>query len=71
MPSKICLFISFCCFGLGSCAQSIPNLEDQINAAVLAAPEEMRAASTVLGYDAGGKLISLRVGDRQFNLYYR
>ena len=35
----------------------------QIAAAVQAAPEERRADATVLGYDAAGKLVTLRVGN--------
>ena len=36
--------------------------EQQITAAVLPAPEEMRADATVLGYDEGGRLKTLRQG---------
>lgn len=36
--------------------------ETQIAAAVQAAPEEKRAAAGVLGYDAAGKLVTLREG---------
>jgi hypothetical protein len=36
--------------------------EQQITAAVLPAPEEMRAGATVLGYDDAGKLKTLRQG---------
>ncbi len=61
-PSKFFFFILFCSFCMGSCAQNIPNKDDQINAAVLAAPEDMRADATVLGYDSQGQLISLRAG---------
>ncbi|SDJ92946.1 hypothetical protein SAMN05421823_101449 [Catalinimonas alkaloidigena] len=43
-------------------AQSIPNKEQQISAALLAAPEPERAEATVLGYDAQGKVVTLREG---------
>jgi hypothetical protein len=39
-----------------------PSPETQIAAAVLAAPVDRRAAATVLGYDAEGKLVTLRKG---------
>ena len=40
----------------------IPNVADQINAAILAGPEEQRANATVLGYNESGELIELRKG---------
>ena len=43
-------------------APTVPPPETQIAAAVLAAPADRRAAATVLGYDAGGKLVTLRKG---------
>ncbi len=36
--------------------------EQQIRAAVLAAPEDMRAAATVQGWDASGAFVTLREG---------
>lgn len=51
---------------LQCCAQPIPNLENQIGAAVLAAPEEHRADATVLGYDAAGNILTLREGTNNF-----
>jgi hypothetical protein len=41
---------------------AIPPADAQIAAAVLAAPADRRAAATVLGYDAAGKLVTLRKG---------
>ena len=38
------------------------GLEDQIGAAVMAAPEDQRADATVLGYDDSGKLTTIRQG---------
>lgn len=49
-------------FGL---AQTTPSKEIQIKMAVLAAPEDQRAASTVYGYDAKGEVILLRKGTNQ------
>jgi len=45
-------------------AQTTPA-EQQIAAAVLAAPEEYRAEAAVLGYDAQGKLVMLRKGTNE------
>ena len=42
-----------------------PPPEEQIAGAVMAAPEEMRAGAAVLGYDAEGKLVSLREGKNE------
>lgn len=39
---------------------------EQIAAAVLAAPEDRRAAATVLGYDEKGELVTLRKGSNEF-----
>lgn len=43
-------------------AQTAAPAEEQIASAVLAAPEERRAGAAVLGYDAQGKLVTLRQG---------
>lgn len=43
----------------------IANAEQQITSAVSAAPEDRRAAATVLGYDADGALVSLRAGTNE------
>ena len=40
----------------------IPPAAEQIAAAVLPAPADLRATATVMGYDAGGKLVTLREG---------
>lgn len=47
----------------GLMAQDIPPADEQIAAAVMAAPEEVRAGATVLGYNAAGELVTLREGD--------
>ena len=47
-------------------AQSvIPSAETQVRLAVLAAPVEKRDGATVLGYDASGKLVTLRTGSNE------
>jgi hypothetical protein len=43
-------------------ADPVPSREVQIAAAVLAAPEDRRASATVIGYDAGGAVTTLREG---------
>jgi hypothetical protein len=43
-------------------AADAPPPEQQIAAAILAAPEERRAEAGVLGYDASGKVVTLRAG---------
>ncbi len=43
-------------------SQEIPAKEDQIAAAVLAAPQQFRADATVMGFDKDGKLVTLREG---------
>jgi hypothetical protein len=43
-------------------AQTIPPKEEQIAAAVLPLPEQLRAGARVIGYDAGGKFVTLREG---------
>ena len=47
-------------------AAEIPSSTWQIKTAVLAAPEAERAGSTVLGYDAGGAVVTLRKGSNNF-----
>ena len=43
-------------------AQTAPTPERQIAAALEAAPADLRAAATVMGYDAAGKVVTLREG---------
>jgi hypothetical protein len=55
----------FVFFGLVSGAVSEANvspIKEQIAAAIQAAPEERRDGAAVLGYDAEGKLVTLRQG---------
>lgn len=42
--------------------QATPSAAEQITATILAAPEELRADATILGYGADGKLTTLRKG---------
>ncbi|HHP7241329.1 MAG TPA: hypothetical protein ACFCUD_06635 [Cyclobacteriaceae bacterium] len=44
---------------------SIPNREDQIMAAVMAAPEEFQNEATVMGYDSNGALKVIRNGKNE------
>jgi hypothetical protein len=43
-------------------AAAIPPASEQIAAAVLPAPADLRETATVMGYDATGKLVKLRAG---------
>jgi hypothetical protein len=47
-------------------AATIPTPAQQVAAAVLPLPEEFRADATVLGWDAGGRLTTLRAGGGAF-----
>lgn len=42
---------------------AIMTIAQQIEAAVLPAPHDLRAGATVMGYDAAGKLKTIRAGD--------
>ena len=58
---------TFCCtlFALASSAaaqSTIPSVEEQLAAAVLPLPEEMRAGASIMGYRTAGKLEELRAG---------
>ena len=48
--------------GSAAGAAEVPPAEQQLAAAVLAAPEDRRAEATVLGWDAAGKVVTLREG---------
>jgi len=41
---------------------NVPPIKEQIAAAIQAAPEDRRDGAAVLGYDVGGKLVTLREG---------
>ena len=44
---------------------AVPPAEEQIAAAILAAPEDRRAGAGVLGYNEGGKVVTLRKGTNE------
>lgn len=48
-------------------AQSVPPVDEQVAAAVLAAPAELRAGATVMGYREPGTLVVLRQGTNALN----
>src|SRR5699024_367225 len=52
-----------CCTGNNAAAQKIYPTEQQIEAAVSAAPENLRAGATVIGYNADTTLSVLREGN--------
>ena len=45
-----------------SCMGQVPSKEEQIAAALQAAPEQFRKDATVLGYDSNDKLVTLKEG---------
>jgi hypothetical protein len=65
MKPKILLSLLCLLLPMTAAAQTAPTIappEEQIASAVLAAPEDRRAGAGVLGYDAQGKLVTLRKG---------
>ncbi len=62
MKSALLLSTALTFASLGCAQDQVPNREIQIATAVMAAPEEDRAGASVMGYDAEGKLVSLREG---------
>jgi hypothetical protein len=62
----IFLFVFPLLFAAADVAEAqVPPAADQIAAAVLAAPADLRDAATVLGYDPEGHLITLREGSNE------
>jgi hypothetical protein len=61
------LFIAIAAAPSIAAAQSIPPADEQIAAAVLPLPEQMRAGATVMGYKTAGKLEVLRPGTNGMN----
>jgi hypothetical protein len=60
------LLLSITLFSFQGCAQeSIPDKDIQIATAVMAAPEDVRAAATVYGYNSKGDLVLLREGTNE------
>ena len=59
---KVATILCFLIFSLNASAQEILSPDIQIKTALLAAPEEQRTETTVLGYDQSGKLVTLKTG---------
>lgn len=62
---KLHVLLALLVLSLTAVAQTTPSAEDQIAATIQAAPEELRAGATVLGYGADGKLTELRKGSNE------
>jgi hypothetical protein len=64
LPARVAVGVAVLLAPAAAVAQTPVALtpERQIAAALQAAPEDMRAAATVMGYDAAGKLVTLREG---------
>lgn len=62
---RTCLLFSLLLVAGIGWAADIPPAEEQIQAAILAAPEEYREGAAVLGYDAEGTLVTLREGSNE------
>jgi len=58
--NPIFIFILTLCLYTSCASQNTDN--DQINAALQAAPEDQRANATVLGYDENGQLVTMKKG---------
>jgi hypothetical protein len=65
MKISIMLFLICLLTPVAATAQKTAAAEEQIASAILAAPEERRAGAAVLGYDAQGKLVTLRKGSNE------
>jgi hypothetical protein len=63
MKPRIALL--FCAASIAAAADT-PSAEWQIKTALLAAPKADQAGATVLGYDAGGAVVTLRKGTNNF-----
>ena len=62
---KISVLLSLLLLPLTVAAQATLSAEQQIAVTIQAAPEEMRAGASVLGYGADGKLTELRKGTNE------
>lgn len=64
---KITTALCLCGLPLGAASglAQAPGPEQQIAAAVLAAPEDLREGAAVLGFDAAGELVTLREGSNE------
>lgn len=60
------LFVALVFIFSSSCAQdNIPSQEEQVNGALMAAPEDVREGATVYGYDKKGDFILLKDGSNE------
>ncbi|QSE97333.1 hypothetical protein [Fulvivirga lutea] len=62
---KLTLSLSLIVLSLSSCEAQIPNKEQQIASAVMAAPEEKRADATVMGYNDKNELVIIKLGTNE------
>ena len=62
---SLLILLSVTCTSCQAQPDNIPSNEIQIAGAVLAAPEEMREAAQVLGYDKKGNFVELRPGTNE------
>jgi hypothetical protein len=67
MKSVFCILslLIITCFSCQAQPDNIPSEEVQIAGAILAAPEEMRDGTQVLGYDEDGNFVELRTGSNE------
>ncbi len=56
------ILLAICVFAPLGCSAQIPDADQQVADAVLAAPEELRDGARVYGYDNAGNLLPLRDG---------
>jgi hypothetical protein len=63
--SLICFSLIWLLMPVVATAQATASAEEQIASAILAAPEERREGAAVLGYDAQGKVVTLRKGSNE------
>lgn len=59
---RLAIVMALAALSSAASAQSLPPVDEQIAAAVLPLPEQMRAAATVMGYKAANKLEVIRAG---------
>jgi hypothetical protein len=65
MKTMVLLFLAVLLTPVAAAGQTALSAEAQVASAVLAAPAERRDGARVLGYDAEGKLVTLRQGSNE------
>jgi hypothetical protein len=65
MKTMVLLFLAVLLTPVAAAGQTALSAEAQVASAVLAAPAESRDGARVLGYDAEGKLVTLRQGSNE------